>query len=74
MFAPCSASEDAAMHASDTWQELIALTRSLADAFKEPTDRSAMLEVVADYERQAMDGSSVLAAARVYGMYTSRSW
>jgi hypothetical protein len=62
------------MHTHGTWQELIALTRSIADALKDPTDRLAMLEIVTDYERSAGELGSALAASRIGGIYQSKIW
>ena len=54
---PCEALEDAPMHTAATWLELAANTRTIADSILDRAERCVMLDIAADYERQAQESS-----------------
>ena len=62
------------MHTAATWLDLAAHTRAIADRILDRATRRAMLEIVADYERQAHEAFLPLEPARCFGAYSSRVW
>ena len=41
------------MHTGATWLELASRARLVADSMSDPSERTAMLDIAADYEQQA---------------------
>src|SRR6185437_11452177 len=71
---PCEASEDAPMHTAATWLELASHTRAIADGILDRAERCVILDVVADYERQAQEVFLCLEPTRLFGAYSSPIW
>jgi hypothetical protein len=68
--------EDSKMHSAAMWLELAERARSLADGMADPTERSAALAIVSDYEMQARNAGLASTAGSVAfsGAYPSRTW
>jgi hypothetical protein len=62
------------MHTAATWLELATQTRAVADSILDRAERRAMLDTVADYERQAEEIPICLEPARCFGAYPSPIW
>jgi hypothetical protein len=62
------------MHTAATWLELASSTRAIPDSILDLAERCAMLDIVADYERQAQEVSLCLEPALLFGAYSSPVW
>jgi hypothetical protein len=62
------------MHTVATWLELAAHARSVADGMSDPTERTEMLDIAANYEQQARETASHPEIARYFGACPSRTW
>ncbi len=62
------------MHGAATWLELAASVRVLADNMRDVAERRALLDVVAEYERQARGIGLAVVDAGWFGAYPSRGW
>ena len=59
------------MHTSATWLELASHTRAIADSILDRAERCVMLDIVADYERQAQEVFLCLEPTLFFGSYSS---
>ena len=59
------------MHTAATWLELASYTRAIADSILDRAERCMMLDIVADYERQAQDVFVCLEPALLFGANSS---
>ena len=62
------------MHTAATWLEMASYTRAIADSILDRAERCVMLDIVADYERQAQKVSLCLEPAVLFGSYSSPIW
>jgi hypothetical protein len=62
------------MHTVATWLELAAHARSVADDMSDPTERTEMLDIVSNYERQARETVSYWEITRYFGAYPLWIW
>jgi hypothetical protein len=62
------------MHTAATWLDLAAHTRAIADSLLDRRARRAMLDVAAEYDRQAQETCLSLEPARCFGAYSSPIW
>ena len=62
------------MHGAATWLELAERARALADNMRDVAERLALLDVVADYERQARGAGLATVDAGWFGAYQSHGW
>lgn len=62
------------MHTAATWLELASRARLVADSMSDPSERTAMLDIAADYEQQAQGTPSHPETALYLGAYQSRIW
>jgi hypothetical protein len=62
------------MHTAATWLDLEAQTRAIADCILDRRARRAMVDIAADYERQAQEAYLPLEPARCFGAFSSPIW